>query len=229
MATQKTPADILVSILGAFGPLTSEELNAQASAQGLIGTALATSVRDGITGGWVIRDGSNFDTTADYYTDARVAASQGQQEIVYDEPAAPAPARPSAPAKAPAAPQKAAAPAPAKAAPAKAAPAKGKAALTPKPTPAPQAIADNFATAYPDFNPDDEAIQLYYSEAMDTLTYDELVERILICEAAASSNWATNQYENQLVAETLSRAATRMRRAARNIRKGKRVVKPKST
>jgi hypothetical protein len=190
----------VVNILGTEGPLTGTDL---LSRSGLALETLKPAVAALLAQGIVTQDGNTFDVVPDYRADGR----DDQTQDAFAAPAAPAPAKP-APAKA--APAK---PAPAKAAPAKAAPAKAAPA---KAAPA-KAAAAQAEPAEPKTK--------YYDRAMDTLTREELVERIEIGMQYADAFAQQGTPAALIGAEIMERWVKRAERRVRSLDKGKAKVR----
>lgn len=206
MANEISNEQNVVNILGTEGPLTGTDL---LSRSGLTLEVLKPAVAALMSQGIVTQDGNTFDVIPEYRADGR--DDQTQDAFAAPAPAvtAPAPAKP-APAKA--APAKAA---PAKAAPAKAAPAKAAPAKA-----APAKAAAPVAQAEPA-----EPKTKYYDRAMDTLTRDELVQRIQIGMEYADAFAQQGTESGMLGAEIMERWVKRAERRVRSLDKGKAQVR----
>lgn len=221
--TQETSnLQTIINVLGTQGPLSGTDL---VGASGLPVDVVKAEVRAlKEEHGIVTQDGSYFDVIEAYRAPGR--DEQGNEPvIVQDEftqapPATTAPAKPQAPAKPKAAPAKP------KAAPAKPAPVAPKA---PAPVAAGyegvnQAEMQRQALEYLESNRG-KALQaqpnLYYTDPMDALTVEELIERVEMALAGAELNADEGSRENALLADTLERWAKRGLRRLRTISRGK--------
>lgn len=211
-ATQTSPMQTLVNLLGTSGPLTGVDLINQS---GLGADVVKAEMFGLIQQGYATQDGSYFDVVESL----RVAGRDNVKEpqVVYDAGQAPtAPVAPAAPRPtAPAPPQ----------APAAAGSKKGGGKKAPAPSAPPQGVQvpnAPAATTAPKYN------RLYFSDPMDTLTVDELKKRVEVALNAAAANFAYGG-DNALIAEILERWAIRAMRRINGIGKGKSVVRPKGT
>ena len=202
----KSPEQTIVDVLGTEGAMSGNDLKART---GLDINVLKTAVLGLIDQGIMTKDGSIFDVVEEYRVEGRDEVAEPVVEMDDFSQAAPTPAaRPAAPAKK-------AAPAPAK----KAAPAPTKAAPAKKAVAAPTKSAPAEAA---------EPKTLYYTDAMDTLTVEELNDRVRIGMEAAEANAALGG-ENVIVAEILERWVKRAERRLRSIAKGKSQIRTKGT
>jgi hypothetical protein len=192
----------LFDVIYEQGPMSGQDLKART---GMTKEEILPVVQQGLAGGWLIKGEDNLfyvvvegqTVTEAQGTEADAAAAQaedefdgGEPEIVYEDEFAQAP------------PTRAAAPAARKAAPAPAAT---------KQAPAKRAAAQAPAA--------DQGFTMSY-KTMDKLTAEELAERIDIAVAAAEANYATGEYDNQIVAELLMRWVARANRRLRSMQGG---------
>jgi hypothetical protein len=229
MAAKKDLAQTIVDTLFEKGALSAQELMAQTGADG---PTIAPVVKGLKESGYVVQDGNTFDLADQYKAGAEeegqtdeTDAAFGEPVVEYEEGQQPAPSvapKPTA-AKGGAAKgaakggTKAGAKAPtASAGPSVQAPAAGKGAAKAGQKAQKQEENDEF----------NDVFDMTF-DAMDTLTEEELIERINHVGACARANFDTGNYSNQLGAEAMCRWLRKAVRRVRGLRKGTMTVRAK--